>query len=282
VRDAKNNEVTKIEALRSELLEREKELACLYKFSMLIEKVDVTIDGILQGVVDILPSAMQFSNIACGKVVFREKEYKTCNCVDTKESLRRGITVYGKEEGFICVSYVEKTPKGDLGPFLQEENNLLKAMAERLGRVIERHMASLDLKSTKIDLEKKTNKLLKENIDRKRTETATLNILEDLQETKTNLEENRKQLEAQAWGLKKSNEALKALYGEIESKNKELSKLDQMKTDFVSTVSHELRTPLAITKEGLSLVLDGVTGELNESKRIFLAQAKKTLTAWRG
>ena len=65
--------------------------------------------------------------------------------------------------------------------------------------------------------------------------------------------------EAQAWGLKKTNEAIRLLYKELEEKNKELKKLDQLKSEFVSTVSHELRTPLAITKEGVNLILDGVT-----------------------
>lgn len=51
----------------------------------------------------------------------------------------------------------------------------------------------------------------------------------------------------------------------------ELKKLSRLKTDFVSTVSHELRTPLAIMKEGISLVLDRVTGQISENQ-------EKTLT----
>ena len=58
---------------------------------------------------------------------------------------------------------------------------------------------------------------------------------------------------------------------------KELKKLDQLKTDFISTVSHELRTPLSITKEGISLVLDKVTGEINEKQEDMLITARNNI-----
>ncbi|RJP28056.1 MAG: PAS domain S-box protein [Candidatus Omnitrophota bacterium] len=45
--------------------------------------------------------------------------------------------------------------------------------------------------------------------------------------------------------------------------NERLKELDKLKSEFVATVSHELRTPLSIMKEGVSLVIDKVTGPLN-------------------
>ncbi len=49
---------------------------------------------------------------------------------------------------------------------------------------------------------------------------------------------------------------------------------DQLKSDFVSSVSHELRTPLTALEEGLSLVLDGVVGKIDDDARNFLIIAK--------
>jgi signal transduction histidine kinase/GGDEF domain-containing protein/HAMP domain-containing protein len=46
-----------------------------------------------------------------------------------------------------------------------------------------------------------------------------------------------------------------------------LIKLDELKTDFVSTVSHELRTPLTIMKEYASILSDEVPGKLNLEQR---------------
>jgi len=83
-----------------------------------------------------------------------------------------------------------------------------------------------------------------------------------IKKTENDLIKTKGELEIEAWGLAKANEGIKALYGELEQKNQELKKIDQLKSDFVSIVSHELRTPLAIMKEGVSLVLDKVTGEI--------------------
>ena len=70
---------------------------------------------------------------------------------------------------------------------------------------------------------------------------------------------------------------IKKYQHDLESKNKELEKLDQLKSDFVSIVSHELRTPLSITKEGISLVLDGVTGEINPKQSKILTTSKNNI-----
>src|SRR5579859_2839691 len=51
-------------------------------------------------------------------------------------------------------------------------------------------------------------------------------------------------------------------YGSILTDISERKRIDQMKTDFVSTVSHELRTPLTSIRGSLGLVASGVLGEL--------------------
>jgi signal transduction histidine kinase/HAMP domain-containing protein len=58
-----------------------------------------------------------------------------------------------------------------------------------------------------------------------------------------------------------------------ERKNAEedLIKLDQLKTDFVSTVSHELRTPLTIMGEYASIISDEIPGKLNLEQREYLS-----------
>jgi two-component system sensor histidine kinase GlrK len=54
------------------------------------------------------------------------------------------------------------------------------------------------------------------------------------------------------------------------SMHEQLKTLDQMKSDFFSTISHELRTPLTSIKEGTSLLLEGVGGEITEKQRKLL------------
>lgn len=54
-----------------------------------------------------------------------------------------------------------------------------------------------------------------------------------------------------------------------------LKEVMEMKSQFISTVSHELRTPLAAMKEGVAIVLDGVTGRLNKKQKKFLDIARR-------
>ena len=49
-----------------------------------------------------------------------------------------------------------------------------------------------------------------------------------------------------------------------------LNAVDRMKSDFLSMTSHELRTPLTTIKEGTSLLLDGIGGEITEKQRRLL------------
>jgi len=109
---------------------------------------------------------------------------------------------------------------------------------------------------------------------------GVVHIARDITERKKTeniLKQNKEELEAQTRQLKKSNEDIKSLYGELEKSNAELKKIDQLKSDFVSTVSHELRTPLSITKEGISLVLDKIAGSVNAKQKKILNTAKDNI-----
>ncbi len=71
---------------------------------------------------------------------------------------------------------------------------------------------------------------------------------------------------------------IKKIREELERSNVELKKLDQLKSDFVSAVSHELRTPLSIAKEGVSLVLDKIPGDINEKQAKILVAAQDSMS----
>lgn len=57
---------------------------------------------------------------------------------------------------------------------------------------------------------------------------------------------------------------------ELESVNEDLRRLNQLKSNFVSTASHELRTPLSIIRETSALILEQGIGPLNEKQQMFL------------
>ncbi len=93
---------------------------------------------------------------------------------------------------------------------------------------------------------------------------------------------NRKKDGTLFWELA-SISAIRSPQGELERYVKvaeditERKRLERMKDEFVSTVSHELRTPLSITKEGISLVIDGITGPLGDQQRHILGIARTNI-----
>ncbi len=60
----------------------------------------------------------------------------------------------------------------------------------------------------------------------------------------------------------------------LKKANKELSSLSQLKSNFNSMISHELRTPLSSIREGVSIILDEIDGELNEHQKKILQIVK--------
>ena len=49
------------------------------------------------------------------------------------------------------------------------------------------------------------------------------------------------------------------------------------RVDFISRISHALRTPLCITREGISLVLDRIPGQLNRKQEEILITARDNI-----
>ncbi len=69
---------------------------------------------------------------------------------------------------------------------------------------------------------------------------------------------------------KKAERELRVNEETLKKANEELQKLNQVKSDFISTVSHELRTPLTTMKEFTSILLDGIPGKINKEQKEYL------------
>jgi signal transduction histidine kinase len=91
------------------------------------------------------------------------------------------------------------------------------------------------------------------------------------------LKKSKEELEIQAWGLKKTNEGIKVLYKELEKKNDQLKQLDTLKSQFVANVSHEFKNPLAAIQGALSIILDGLVGEMNTEQTEMITMAKNNI-----
>ena len=136
-------------AQRSHALgERIKELNCLYGLSKLVEKENISLDDILNGTVNLIPPSWQYPEITCAGITYNKKVFKTANMRVTEWVQSCEIIVYDKIVGLIEVFYLEKMPVLIEGPFLKEERNLINALAERLGKIIERSLTEAELKKS--------------------------------------------------------------------------------------------------------------------------------------
>lgn len=125
--------------------ERIKELNCLYSISSLIDRRNLSLKETIQGIVDLIPLAWQYPGITSARIVFNDQIFKTKNFQVTAWKQASDIIVHGEPQGALTVCYLEKRPELDEGPFCIEERALIDAIAERLGRVIERKQAERSL-----------------------------------------------------------------------------------------------------------------------------------------
>ncbi len=123
---------------------RIKELKCLHSISKLVEE-KIAVDEILQGVADLIPHSWQYPGITCAQIKLEGQSYKSDNFKETEWLLSREITVSRMRVGTVEVYYIEKKPEIDEGPFLKEERNLINAVAERIGQIIEHKQAEESL-----------------------------------------------------------------------------------------------------------------------------------------
>lgn len=134
------------------LNERLKELNCLYGFFRLAAETDKSIDEILADAVNLIPPSWQWPEITCARIVVDGKEFMTDGFVETEWKQIAEVTVSGERGGFVEVCYTQQKPQSDEGPFLEEEKDLIEALAEKIGCYIERKQAVSKLESINAEL----------------------------------------------------------------------------------------------------------------------------------
>lgn len=160
-RKTKEQLIGELEMIRSEreqaeaaLQQRVKELSCVYAMSEIVESAaDTTIEELLQDFVNILPPSWEYADISCACIVLDEREHATSNYRPSPWQQSADLLVHGEVHGAVTVGYLEERPEADEGPFIKEERNLINALTERLGHVIERKQGEDAVNKLNEDLE---------------------------------------------------------------------------------------------------------------------------------
>ncbi len=117
--------------------ERYKELRAFYSLAEITEKQGITLEGLYQEFVDIIPDSWQYPDVACARIVIDESIFSTKNFSESEWMQSAPIRVNGLEVGRIEVGYLEEKPEEAEGVFLKEERLLIDAIAERIGHITE-------------------------------------------------------------------------------------------------------------------------------------------------
>ena len=124
----------------------------------------------------------------------------------------------------------------EIGDLARSFNQMVKQL-EDSRKELEDYSRTLERK-----VEKRTTELERNVRELSEARIATLNILEDINEAKK----------------------------ELEKANRELMEMDEMKSKFLGTASHELKTPLTAIKANVDFILSGREGPIPRNLRQYL------------
>ena len=119
------------------LNERVKELGCVYQAVRLLRDPELDFARKIGGIVDLLPKAFQRPELACARAVIGGQEFRTARHAPSPWVIKEAVAVKGAARGFVEVGYLSASPAMDEGPFLREERELLRIVAECLGAACE-------------------------------------------------------------------------------------------------------------------------------------------------
>jgi two-component system NtrC family sensor kinase len=132
------------EQAQLDLLERIKELSCLYGIAHLAADTSMSIDKVLEGIVEILPAAWLYPDVACARIVLDDRSYSMCDHQRARHRQQAPIIIGSRRRGYVEVAYRKEKPGRDEGPFLNEERNLLDTVAKEIAVIIMRREAEQD------------------------------------------------------------------------------------------------------------------------------------------
>ena len=145
------------------LVERMKELDCLYEISSLFSHHSLGLDRLLREIVKVIPRAWQYPRRTGVRISHGGKEYRSKNYAAGSTALVEKIRLNDRPCGFVEVAFLDGGSRASDAVFLEDEKRLLKAIAELLGNILEKKVAEVSLKRTTGELRRQTRELEDKN-----------------------------------------------------------------------------------------------------------------------
>jgi hypothetical protein len=127
----------KTNAEKDDLIERAKELNCLYHVDEALKDINVNYEKAFAEVLRAIPPGWQFPEITTAKIVVEGTEYTPPEFRETIIKQYSDIVAENKTVGRITVYYTAEPDMPDpRKPFLPEEQKLLNAISEKIGNFV--------------------------------------------------------------------------------------------------------------------------------------------------
>lgn len=141
-----NSDKQKLKDATAKLKERVKELNCLYEISRYAEDTSITVEKLMQSVVDLMQPSFQYPEITCARAQIGEMTFKTKNFRTTKWEITSVIRSEYLKDGFLSAYYLKEKPIQQEGPFLIEERYLIDSVCKSVGKIVDRIILTQKLK----------------------------------------------------------------------------------------------------------------------------------------
>jgi two-component system NtrC family sensor kinase len=125
------------QSVQAALQERIKELTCLTHIAQVMENPQPSLDAVFQSVVDALPPAWQYPDLASARIVLDDRRYQAPDYRESRFRQAADLIVNGKLRGSVEVVYGGEKPELYEGPFLKEERRLIDTVARQVALFVE-------------------------------------------------------------------------------------------------------------------------------------------------
>ena len=124
-----------------QLQQRLKHLNCLYELSNIVNREEISLGEIFQKTVSLIRAAHKYPDTVCVRITFDGIRYAADNFRKSESCRKTEIKVQGESVGVIEVYNFGGKANTNEEPFLKEEGDLLRAVAEWLGSIADRRKA---------------------------------------------------------------------------------------------------------------------------------------------
>jgi pyruvate, water dikinase len=123
------------------LRERAKELHCVYNVLELLNRADLSVQEICDGLLTVLPPGWQYPDACFARITLDGVVHEPPQALQTPWVQKADLVVHGQAVGSIEVYYTQEMPEAAEGPFLSEERKLIDTIAERVSEFVAQRQA---------------------------------------------------------------------------------------------------------------------------------------------